>query len=129
MKSVSIFAATLTLAVAPLSANAAHEMKVFEGFASSRAVLEKRYEAAAAIAQERENSSNRFYRIVNATSLCVALVKMKRVEEGAQACGRAVDNLSGIRPEHKGMDRELIIETVLANQAVVAALQPAVAQR
>lgn len=112
----------------PLSAQAALEMKVFEGYASSRAVLSGRYERAIAIARTREQTHNRFYRIVNATALCVALVKTNRLEEGAAACERAVKQLDGIAREYDGMTREQIIDAVMANKTVIAALQPALAQ-
>lgn len=127
MKNYSPMIILLVLSLAPLSAHSALEMSVFDGYASSRAVLSGRYEQAISIASAREKTNIPFHRVVNATALCVALVKTNQVDDAASACERAEATLEDIRQQHDGMGRKQIVNIVMRNQQVISALQPALA--
>ncbi|MFK7955736.1 MAG: hypothetical protein AB8B96_06540 [Lysobacterales bacterium] len=127
MKNYSLATILLFLSLAPLAAHSALEMSVFEGYASSRAVLSGRYEEAISIASTREKTNVAFHRVVNATALCVALVKTNRIDDAATACERAEVTLENIGRQHDGMGRDQIVNTVMRNQQVITAIRPTLA--
>ncbi|MEM1260825.1 MAG: hypothetical protein AAGH76_00365 [Pseudomonadota bacterium] len=114
---------------AAVSANATTEMQVFEGFASSRAVLSERYTTAIAIAEKRQRSNVAFLRVVNATSLCVARVKTGALDLALPACEAAVaaaDQLKTNSFVHfSNLSATDIRDIVSANRQVVSSMQSA----
>ncbi|MEM8984843.1 MAG: hypothetical protein AAGC71_17675 [Pseudomonadota bacterium] len=121
-----------TLALAVLlgfatDASAASEMQVFEGFASSRAVLAERYTDAIAIAEKRQRTEVAFFKIANATSLCVAHLKTGALELASTACEAAVDTANGLRSRgflnFTTLSIDDVRDVVSANRQVVATVQ------
>ena len=122
---------SLVLAAIAMPATAATEMRVFDGYASSRAVLAGRYANAIEIATDREATSIRFHRVVNATALCVALTKTGQLDAAEAACDRAVDNASELNfgllqgaAGIAGLSAKEIRDVVAANRAVLQELSP-----
>ncbi|MEL7538698.1 MAG: hypothetical protein AAFZ58_06900 [Pseudomonadota bacterium] len=103
-------------------------MTVFDGYASSRAVLKGSYERAIELALDREKTPIQFLRIVNATSLCVALAKTGEIESAVAACDRAVEqavdlNVASMRGLGAIRASE-VREVVAGNRATLAEIQP-----
>ena len=125
----TVFAAAL-LGIAT-TASAGMEMKVFDGYTSSRAVLAGHYESAINIATQREDTSIRFHRIVNATALCVALTKTGQLEAAEAACDRAISEAADIGTAIQrrssisiGLSAADVQAVVAGNRAVLDAVSP-----
>ncbi len=83
------FVLTSALALSVIQTTQASEMRVFEGYASSRAVLSGDYGRAIRIAEQRVDARVALHRVVNATALCVAYTKTDQLDRASTMCERA----------------------------------------
>ncbi len=133
MKSTLKAAATLLAAAGLMSpaiaAPGQYEMRVLEGYASSKALLDGNYAKAMRLAEARRDSKLTVSRLANETTLCVALTKMGQLENAEKSCDKAVIEAQGMTPTSLtglGMDKlqaKAFGELVEQNQAVIRALR------
>lgn len=107
------------------------EMKVFEGFASSNALLRGDIATAVKIADRRKGSALKFSRFVNETTLCVALTKLGQLDLALDSCTRAElesKRISNIHLESFGFADLSKIEVSQIARANLAITQRLIAQ-